>query len=248
VPNLKEVPVAPKAKILIPTIFLALIFLGWQLKTKTPSPATPPQIQTITGQSYDQLASRPDVFVLDVHVPEQKHLPYTNAFIPYNQLPQNLDKLPQDKNTPILVYCRSGSMSALAARELTKLGYTQIYDLEGGVKAYRETHTAVTLSPSTHDFGRVRYGDIPTTEFTLTNNTPSPLTITRLSTSCSCTQAKINKTQLQPHETAQIRVSFNPAIHKDDTDLGNLTRTIYIETDNPNFPQLTARIKAFVYK
>lgn len=238
---------APKTKLLLSILLTTLIAAGIVIKLKTHPPQTP-TIQTIKSQDYDQLASRPDVFVLDVHIPEQPHLPQTNAFIPYNQLTQNLDKLPQNKNTPILVYCRSGSMSRQAAQTLAKLGYTQIYDLEGGARAYYETHTAVILSPSTYDFGRVRYGDIPTTTFTLTNNTPNPLSLTRISTSCSCTQAKAEKTQLDPHESTKIIVSFNPAIHKDDTDLGNLTRTIYIETNNPNFPQLTVTITAFVYK
>jgi hypothetical protein len=45
-----------------------------------------------------------------------------------------------------------------------------------------------------------------------------------------------------------ISVSFDPAVHKDDTDLGELTRTIYIDTDNPNFPKLTSTITANVIK
>ena len=36
-------------------------------------------------------------------------------------------------NAKIVVYCRSGSMSAIAARELVKLGFTNVSNLAGGM-------------------------------------------------------------------------------------------------------------------
>ena len=54
--------------------------------------------------------------------------------------------------------------------------------------------------------------------------------------------------KLDPYASTEIDVTFDPAVHKDDTDLGELTRTIYIETDNLNFPKVTAEIKAIVIK
>jgi len=41
-----------------------------------------------------------------------------------------------DPSKPVLVYCRSGNRSAQAARKLEKLGYSRIYDLKGGIKAW----------------------------------------------------------------------------------------------------------------
>jgi len=38
-------------------------------------------------------------------------------------------------DTPVLVYCRSGNRSAQAARSLTALGYTRVYDL-GAITAW----------------------------------------------------------------------------------------------------------------
>ena len=205
-------------------------------------------IQLINPDQFDELSAKPETFVLDVHTPEQTHISDSDVFIPYNKLEENKDQLPADKNTPILIYCRSGSMSGEASQTLASMGYTTIYDLEGGTQAYREQRIGVMLQPNSQDLGTVIYGDIATTTFTLTNNTPQPLNITKVSTSCSCTSATVEKESLEPYESTSVNVSFDPAVHKDDTDLGDLTRTIYIETDNPNFAKVSAEITATVVK
>lgn len=205
-------------------------------------------VQLVSSQEFSQLAQNEDAFILDVHTPEQTHIPGTDAFIPNTKIKENQDQLPVDKSTPILVYCRSGSMSARASREIADLGYTNIYDLEGGTNAYKEQQVSVSLTPNEQDLGTVIYGDVATTSFTFTNYTPLPTKITRVSTSCGCTKASVEKEELGAYESTTVNVSFDPAVHKDDTDLGDLTRTIYIETDNPNYPELESIITATVVK
>lgn len=39
-------------------------------------------------------------------------------------------------DTPVVVYCQTGVHSSLAARELESLGYTCVYDMEGGISAW----------------------------------------------------------------------------------------------------------------
>jgi len=202
----------------------------------------------VSAVEFDKLSQNPNAFLLDVHTPEQKHIPGTDEFIPYNEINSSPDKLPKDKNTPILVYCRTGSMSKSASEDLINLGYTNVYDLAGGLNAYREANVKVEINPPVKNLGTVIYGDIATTNFTLTNFTPRRLAITKVSTSCNCTSAEVTKKSLEPYESSEVKVSFNPAVHKDDTDLGELTRTIYIETDNPNFKKVTAEITANVVK
>lgn len=206
------------------------------------------EINSVNAVEFAKLAENESSFLLDVHIPEQTHIPGTDAFIPYNEIQQNIDKLPQDRNTQILVYCRSGSMSKEAALELIDLGYTNVVDLAGGINEYKEATVKVEISPASQDLGTVIYGDVAKTEFTLTNFTPQKLAITRVSTSCGCTSAEVEKRSLEPYESTIVSVSFDPAVHKDDTDLGELTRTIYIDTDNPNFPQATSMIYANVIK
>jgi len=245
----------PNTFVIITVIVLAGLSLVWLLNkpTKTQQSSTGPVqntsgISLVSPQKFAELAKTSNAFILDVHTPEQTHIPGTTAFIPYDQIKQNQNRLPTDKNTPILVYCRSGNMSAAAAKELSALGYSNIYDLEGGTNAYKESNVQVALSPETHALGTVVYGDVATTTFTLTNYTPLPLKVTRVSTSCGCTKASVEKEGLGAYESTTVNVSFDPAVHKDDTDIGDIKRTIYIETDNPNFPDLESTITATVVK
>jgi rhodanese-related sulfurtransferase len=78
-----------------------------------------------------------DIYLLDVHIPEQPHIIGTDAFIPFNEIQNNIEKLPEDKNTEIVVYCRSGSMSETASEELIELGYTNVKNLSGGLNAWK---------------------------------------------------------------------------------------------------------------
>ena len=58
------------------------------------------------------------------------------------------DRLPSDQATEILLYCRSGSMSAIAARGLNDAGYTNIVDLDGGMVAWEAAGLPILQRPS----------------------------------------------------------------------------------------------------
>jgi len=125
-----------KQKLIIPLV-LILLGAGWFVWQNAQPASTGQQISATSPSEFAKLIQKPEVFVLDVHIPEQQHLAGTDAFIPYNELEENLAQLPADKNTPIAIYCRSGSMSREASQTLAELGYTQIYDLLGGINAYQ---------------------------------------------------------------------------------------------------------------
>ncbi len=204
--------------------------------------------QNITVEEFDKVTASRDPFVVDVHVPEQKHIVGTDMFIDYREVKNRLNEFPKDKSAEIIVYCRSGNMSTEAAQVLADAGYTNVNNLIGGVNAYREIHTEVVIEPKVKGLGTVIYGDVARTEFTLANNTGSNLKIVRVSTSCGCTKAKVEKEVLDPYESTKVAVSFDPAVHKDDTDIGDIERTFYIKTDNINFPEVEAKITAKVVK
>ena len=43
-----------------------------------------------------------------------------------------------DKNKPVYVYCKSGGRSAKAAKILTEIGFTKVFDLQGGITNWEE--------------------------------------------------------------------------------------------------------------
>jgi rhodanese-related sulfurtransferase len=46
--------------------------------------------------------------------------------------------IPSDKITKIVLYCLSGHMSQIAAEKLISLGYTNIWNLKGGMMDWEQ--------------------------------------------------------------------------------------------------------------
>jgi len=77
-------------------------------------------------------------FVFVNHIPYEGEISKTDLSIPYNEIDQNLDKLPDDKNAKIVLYCRSDRMSGIAAETLVGLGYTNVWNLDGSMVAWEQ--------------------------------------------------------------------------------------------------------------
>lgn len=87
----------------------------------------------VTSSQLKAMLEQKDFFFVNVHIPYEGEIEKTDAFIAYDKISENLGQLPKDKNAKIVVYCRSGRMSAVAAQELLRLGYTRVSDLKGGM-------------------------------------------------------------------------------------------------------------------
>lgn len=89
------------------------------------------------AEMQTMLASKDFTFV-NVHIPFEGNIGKTDVSIAYDQIDQHLDQLPADKGAKIVLYCRSGRMSTIAAETLVGLGYTNIWQLSGGMVAWEQ--------------------------------------------------------------------------------------------------------------
>ena len=91
--------------------------------------------QDVSAADLHLMLENKDFVLVNVHIPFEGNISKTDLSLPYNQIAQYLDKLP-DKDVKIVLYCRSGRMSAIAAETLVNLGYTNVWNLSGGMSGW----------------------------------------------------------------------------------------------------------------
>lgn len=94
------------------------------------------QVSVVTPIEANKILENKAVQIIDVRTPSEfaeGHI--ANAkninFLASSSFISNINAL--DKQKPILVYCRSGKRSSESTKILLKAGFTNIYDLEGGI-------------------------------------------------------------------------------------------------------------------
>ena len=130
-------------------IFLALtLILGFSSCSQSPSPS---------GAEGDQIAAHIDVTefsefenvegaqLLDVRTPgefNQDHIAgAVNINVNSRDFSERVAEL--DKSKAVYVYCRSGARSANAMGQLQRMGFEEVYNLKGGILAWKRAGKAV---------------------------------------------------------------------------------------------------------
>jgi len=96
---------------------------------------------TSAAESQVLLADAPSgLVILDIRTPDEfnaGHLAGANNLDFYEpDFAASLDEL--DKDLPYFVYCRSGNRSATAIETMKDLGFTEVYELDGGIVSWAE--------------------------------------------------------------------------------------------------------------
>lgn len=93
----------------------------------------------VGGKKVDKVIAKKNLQVLDVRTPEEiqeGHLPNSIAYdFKAPGFEAKLATLPRDK--AYLVYCRSGGRSAKTVEIMKNLGFREVYEMKGGVLAYK---------------------------------------------------------------------------------------------------------------
>ena len=86
-----------------------------------------------------KLDAKEDIFVLDVREPHEYPIANLGApLIPVGSLESRIGELAAEKNSEIVVHCRSGARSQKASLILKNAGFTNVSNLTGGILAWAD--------------------------------------------------------------------------------------------------------------
>jgi thioredoxin len=101
----------------------------------------------------DKIKTTENPQILDVRTPdefESEHIENARNINWNNEDFADKANLVYDKSKPVFVYCLSGGRSKKAAKKLNELGFTNVYELDGGILSWNEEGLS---GPSTEKVG-----------------------------------------------------------------------------------------------
>ncbi|MFM2136439.1 MAG: hypothetical protein RL021_1839 [Bacteroidota bacterium] len=93
-----------------------------------------------------KLDNKEDIQLIDVREELEYDICNINGeLIPMGTILENADRIAKDK--PVIVHCKAGGRSAAVVNELERrFGFTNLYNLKGGISAYsREIDPSIPL-------------------------------------------------------------------------------------------------------
>lgn len=116
-------------------LLIGILLAGCQSESVTAETVevTGGSYQDVTPDGLNTMLKAKDFVFINVHIPFAGNIAGTDLSIPYDQIEQNLSQLPDEKDAKIVLYCRSGRMSQIAGEKLVSLGYTNVWNLKGGM-------------------------------------------------------------------------------------------------------------------
>jgi len=102
----------------------------------------------------------------------------------------------------------------------------------------------IVVEPVSQDLGEVPQKPLELT-YTVRNEGGSPLRIEKVSTSCDCTKAAMERDTIPPGDSAALRVTLDPT---EDNLYGDLLRVIYLRSNDPDNPEVEAEFRVTIRK
>ncbi len=130
-------------KFTVGAVIIVIVLIGWATLSGGDSKVVKNSIDknqnsytSISSNQLSNMLESKDFTLIDVHIPEQVHIPGTDYMIPYTNIDEIISRIP-NKDSKVVLYCRSGGMSKAAAEELVKRGYTNVYELKNGMNEWQ---------------------------------------------------------------------------------------------------------------
>jgi len=102
----------------------------------------------------------------------------------------------------------------------------------------------IAVEPASQDLGEVPREPLELT-YTVRNEGGNPLRIEKVSTSCGCTKATMERDTITPGDSAELRVTMDPT---EDNLYGDLLRVIYLRSNDPDNPEVEAEFRVTIRK
>jgi len=99
-------------------------------------------VKTLKQDELNAKATEKNVVVIDVRTPseiQEGFIPQATAFVDYTSASFQTEVQKLDTSKTYVVYCRSGGRSAKAASFMASHGFSNVYNLEGGINNYSGT-------------------------------------------------------------------------------------------------------------
>jgi rhodanese-related sulfurtransferase len=120
---------------LILVLVMSGAMLVWPLVQRRMSPA-----KDVGNLEATRLINSANAVLVDVRETKEfegGRLPKA-VHIPLSQLDSRGSELARYAGRPIVAYCMSGNRSRMAGRALARLGFTDVYNLQGGYRAWKD--------------------------------------------------------------------------------------------------------------
>ncbi|WP_236101793.1 rhodanese-like domain-containing protein [Methylotetracoccus oryzae] len=104
----------------------------------------------VTPAGAVALMNGEETIVIDVREPHEFSAGHIeNArHIPLGKIDDRAYELQESKTSPVIVACQSGTRSPQACRKLAALGFTDVYELQGGMVAWEEAKLPISRKRS----------------------------------------------------------------------------------------------------
>lgn len=151
-------------KLLFSLVFPAVVLGSCSSQQEQPThvsagETTAPEVHLLDAKSFSRkLDTAKNVQLVDVRTPEEFSGGYISGAVNMNvNAPGFKEQVTTlDKSKPVMVYCKGGGRSGRAAEILKNEGFTQVYDLDGGIMAWQGQELPLAQAQA-HDPSADRY-------------------------------------------------------------------------------------------